>query len=85
MKAKKLLDSANQLAESKECDPQEIRQKQTNLELEVKTFTSKLKKRRELLKMAVSFYKNVTKVSLHFICDNFKLNLWNEMSAKMTM
>ena len=63
MKAKKLLDAGNQLAESKECDPSEVRQKQSNLEGEVKTFTSKLKKRREILKMAISFYKNVQKLS----------------------
>ena len=57
------MDSATHLAETKNCDPQEIKTKASQLENEVKTFTSKIKKRRELLKMAVSFYKNTQKVS----------------------
>ena len=62
MKAKKLFEGAVHLAEAKETDPVEVKEKQTNLENEHKAFTSKLKKRKELLKMAVSFYKNVHKV-----------------------
>ena len=64
IKSKKLIESATQLAESKECDPHDIKAKQSFLETEVKTFTGKLKKRRELLKMAVNFYKNSQKVIL---------------------
>jgi len=57
-----LIESAAQLAESKECDPHEIKSKASYLESEVKGFTAKLKKRRELLKMAVNFYRNSQKV-----------------------
>ncbi|XP_065656254.1 triple functional domain protein isoform X8 [Hydra vulgaris] len=63
LKAKKLLETAVHLAEKKECDPQEIKQKALQIETEVKLFTSKIKKRRELLKMAVSFYKNAQKLT----------------------
>ncbi|XP_066917707.1 kalirin-like isoform X10 [Clytia hemisphaerica] len=63
VKSKKLIESAAQLAESKECDPQDIKAKASFLESEVKNFTAKLKKRRELLKMAVNFYKNSQKLA----------------------
>ena len=61
-KAKKLLEGAIHLAEAKENDAGAVKEKQSNLENDHKAFTSKLKKRKELLKMAVSFYKNVHKV-----------------------
>ncbi|XP_057304422.1 triple functional domain protein-like isoform X4 [Hydractinia symbiolongicarpus] len=81
-KAKKLLETASQLAETKECDPNEIKLKASQLEIEVKAFTSKIKKRRELLKMAVSFFKNTQK--LNKATDKLKdeLHLETESSAE---
>uniref|UniRef100_H2XVV8 DH domain-containing protein n=1 Tax=Ciona intestinalis TaxID=7719 RepID=H2XVV8_CIOIN len=57
--AEKLLEAAEQLAQSGDCDPHEIFQVARNLEEQIRDFVRRVERRRNILDMSVSFNTNL--------------------------
>lgn len=71
--ADKLLEAAEQLAQTGECDPEEIFQAAHQLEDRIQDFVRRVEQRKILLDMSVSFHTHVKEVKLLLSCgDNFK-------------
>ena len=56
-RGKSLADSAAQLSDTKECNPEEIGALATEFEKELTEFTNRITTRKELLEMATNFFK----------------------------
>ena len=63
--ADKLLQAAEELAESGECDPQEIYNEARSLEQRMHVFLSRVERRRNLLELVIAFYTHVNEVGDH--------------------
>lgn len=63
--ADKLLEAAEQLAQTGECDPEEIYQAAHQLEDRIQDFVRRVEQRKILLDMSVSFHTHVKEVSFH--------------------
>ncbi|XP_054632408.1 kalirin-like isoform X3 [Dunckerocampus dactyliophorus] len=61
--AEKLLEAADQLAQSGECEEEEIYQAARDLELRMQAFIQKVEQRKMLLDLAVSFYTHTKELS----------------------
>lgn len=61
--ADKLLEAAEQLAQTGECDPEEIYQAAHQLEDRIQDFVRRVEQRKILLDMSVSFHTHVKEVS----------------------
>ncbi|XP_061642801.1 kalirin-like isoform X2 [Phyllopteryx taeniolatus] len=61
--AEKLLEAADQLAQSGECEEEEIYQAARELELRMQAFIQKVEQRKMLLDLAVSFYTHTKELS----------------------
>jgi kalirin len=61
--AAKLLEAARQLAQSGECNPEEIRKRVDYFEKRVQEFIARVNRRKGLLKLAVNFYSRTQKVN----------------------
>ncbi|KAK7880535.1 hypothetical protein WMY93_032837 [Mugilogobius chulae] len=62
--AEKLLEAADQLAQSGECEEEEIYQASRDLELRMQAFIQKVEQRKLLLDLAVSFYTHTKELSV---------------------
>lgn len=60
--ADKLLEAAEQLAQTGECDPEEIYQAAHQLEDRIQDFVRRVEQRKILLDMSVSFHTHVKEV-----------------------
>jgi len=60
--AAKLLEAARHLANSGECNPDEIRKRVDYFEKRVQEFIDRVNRRKALLKLAVNFYSRTQKV-----------------------
>ena len=81
-KGKALIESAVQLAESKECDPKEISDKASQLEAQVNSFEETVIRRKLILKMATNFFQCTDKVWVilriySIISENTFNTVWN--------
>lgn len=65
--ADKLLEAAEQLAQTGECDPEEIYQAAHQLEDRIQDFVRRVEQRKILLDMSVSFHTHVKEVTLHMM------------------
>ncbi|KAL7984586.1 hypothetical protein Chor_003156 [Crotalus horridus] len=72
--ADKLLEAAEQLAQTGECDPEEIYQAAHQLEDRIQDFVRRVEQRKILLDMSVSFHTHVKEVSKTI--NNFRIFLW---------
>lgn len=63
--ADKLLEAAEQLAQTGECDPEEIYQAAHQLEDRIQDFVRRVEQRKILLDMSVSFHTHVKEVMHH--------------------
>lgn len=61
--ADKLLEAAEQLAQTGECDPEEIYQAAHQLEDRIQDFVRRVEQRKVLLDMSVAFHTHVKEVS----------------------
>lgn len=61
--ADKLLEAAEQLAQTGECDPEEIYQAAHQLEDRIQDFVRRVEQRKILLDMSVSFHTHVKEVN----------------------
>lgn len=64
--ADKLLEAAEQLAQTGECDPEEIYQAAHQLEDRIQDFVRRVEQRKVLLDMSVAFHTHVKEVLLRF-------------------
>ncbi|XP_068458153.1 kalirin-like isoform X2 [Clinocottus analis] len=62
--AEKLLEAADQLAQSGECEEDEIYQAARDLELRMQAFIQRVEQRKQLLDLAVSFYTHTKELSV---------------------
>ncbi|KAM9767056.1 LOW QUALITY PROTEIN: kalirin RhoGEF kinase b [Menidia menidia] len=62
--AEKLLEAADQLAQSGECEEEEIYQASRDLELRMQAFIQRVEQRKLLLDLAVSFYTHTKELSV---------------------
>lgn len=62
--ADKLLEAAEQLAQTGECDPEEIYKAARHLEVRIQDFVRRVEQRKLLLDMSVSFHTHAKEVSL---------------------
>ncbi|XP_078619950.1 kalirin-like isoform X2 [Branchiostoma floridae x Branchiostoma japonicum] len=62
--ADKLLEAAEQLAQTGECDPQEIYQAARHLEDRIHDFVTRVERRKALLDMSVSFHTHIKELSV---------------------
>ena len=65
--ADKLLEAADELAQTGECDPQEIFREARHLKDRMQNFLSRVEKRRNVLDLSVIFYNHVKEVRA-FLC-----------------
>lgn len=63
--ADKLLEAAEQLAQTGECDPEEIYQAAHQLEDRIQDFVRRVERRKVLLDMSVAFHTHVKEVCVH--------------------
>uniref|UniRef100_A0ACB8G2G0 Uncharacterized protein n=1 Tax=Sphaerodactylus townsendi TaxID=933632 RepID=A0ACB8G2G0_9SAUR len=71
--ADKLLEAAEQLAQTGECDPEEIYKAARHLEVRIQDFVRRVEQRKLLLDMSVSFHTHTKEtananLSPHLIC-----------------
>lgn len=66
--ADKLLEAAEQLAQTGECDPEEIYQAAHQLEDRIQDFVRRVEQRKVLLDMSVAFHTHVKEVCVPFLC-----------------
>lgn len=64
--ADKLLEAAEQLAQTGECDPEEIYKAARHLEVRIQDFVRRVEQRKLLLDMSVSFHTHTKEVNLPF-------------------
>ncbi len=69
--ADKLLEAAEQLAQTGECDPEEIYKAARHLEVRIQDFVRRVEHRKLLLDMSVSFHTHTKEVSLTQTCFLF--------------
>lgn len=62
--ADKLLEAAEQLAQTGECDPEEIYKAARHLEVRIQDFVRRVEQRKLLLDMSVSFHTHTKEVRL---------------------
>lgn len=62
--ADKLLEAAEQLAQTGECDPEEIYQAAHQLEDRIQDFVRRVEQRKVLLDMSVAFHTHVKEVCI---------------------
>lgn len=62
--ADKLLEAAEQLAQTGECDPEEIYQAAHQLEDRIQDFVRRVEQRKVLLDMSVAFHTHVKEVGM---------------------
>lgn len=80
--ADKLLEAAEQLAQTGECDPEEIYKAARHLEVRIQDFVRRVEHRKLLLDMSVSFHTHTKEVGLTNILRypaaacGFYLNEW---------
>uniref|UniRef100_A0AAV2LC82 Uncharacterized protein n=1 Tax=Knipowitschia caucasica TaxID=637954 RepID=A0AAV2LC82_KNICA len=77
--AEKLLEAADQLAQSGECQEEEIYQASRDLELRMQAFIQKVEQRKLLLDLAVSFYTHTKELSVWM--DGLQKQLSSELVA----
>lgn len=65
--ADKLLEAAEQLAQTGECDPEEIYKAARHLEVRIQDFVRRVEQRKLLLDMSVSFHTHTKEVSLPLV------------------
>lgn len=63
--ADKLLEAAEQLAQTGECDPEEIYQAAHQLEDRIQDFVRRVERRKVLLDMSVAFHTHVKEVCVN--------------------
>lgn len=63
--ADKLLEAAEQLAQTGECDPEEIYKAARHLEVRIQDFVRRVEHRKLLLDMSVSFHTHTKEVGTH--------------------
>lgn len=63
--ADKLLEAAEQLAQTGECDPEEIYKAARHLEVRIQDFVRRVEQRKLLLDMSVSFHTHTKEVRTH--------------------
>lgn len=89
--ADKLLEAAEQLAQTGECDPEEIYQAAHQLEDRIQDFVRRVEQRKVLLDMSVAFHTHVKevlqRVSLYFflICCRLFSNTVRISSIKVLL
>lgn len=71
--ADKLLEAAEQLAQTGECDPEEIYQAAHQLEDRIQDFVRRVEQRKILLDMSVSFHTHVKEVRHHLMMTKYNL------------
>lgn len=64
--ADKLLEAAEQLAQTGECDPEEIYKAARHLEVRIQDFVRRVEQRKLLLDMSVSFHTHTKEVNYPF-------------------
>lgn len=69
--ADKLLEAAEQLAQTGECDPEEIYQAAHQLEDRIQDFVRRVEQRKVLLDMSVAFHTHVKEVLQRFSLNVF--------------
>uniref|UniRef100_A0A672SKY1 Kalirin RhoGEF kinase n=1 Tax=Sinocyclocheilus grahami TaxID=75366 RepID=A0A672SKY1_SINGR len=69
--ADKLLEAAEQLAQTGECDPEEIYKAARHLEVRIQDFVRRVEQRKLLLDMSVSFHTHTKEVRLTHIPGSF--------------
>ncbi|KAF3833685.1 hypothetical protein F7725_024889 [Dissostichus mawsoni] len=74
--ADKLLEAAEQLAQTGECDPEEIYQAAHQLEDRIQDFVRRVEQRKVLLDMSVAFHTHVKEVGRVTVLMNVLLQLW---------
>ena len=72
--ADKLLAAADELAQTGECDPQEIYSEARLLEERMNNFLTRVERRRNLLDMSVAFYTHTKEVNMAFL---YMFVLWD--------
>ncbi|CAB1435922.1 unnamed protein product [Pleuronectes platessa] len=77
--AEKLLEAADQLAQSGECEEEEIYQAARDLELRMQAFIQRVEQRKLLLDLAVSFYTHTKELSAWM--DGLQKQLSSELSV----
>lgn len=65
--ADKLLEAAEQLAQTGECDPEEIYQAAHQLEDRIQDFVRRVEQRKVLLDMSVAFHTHVKEVCISLL------------------
>lgn len=66
--ADKLLEAAEQLAQTGECDPEEIYKAARHLEVRIQDFVRRVEQRKLLLDMSVSFHTHTKEVRGEKLC-----------------
>ncbi len=72
--ADKLLEAAEQLAQTGECDPEEIYKAARHLEVRIQDFVRRVEQRKLLLDMSVSFHTHTKEVRLTHIPGGLQRN-----------
>lgn len=67
--ADKLLEAAEQLAQTGECDPEEIYKAARHLEVRIQDFVRRVEQRKLLLDMSVSFHTHTKEVRGERLCS----------------
>ena len=73
--AEKLLQAAEELAHTGECNPEEIYGVAQRLDSHISSFAARVQQRHRLLNMAVLFYTHEKEVSLAIYFNGFALGL----------
>ena len=74
--ADKLLAAADELAQTGECDPQEIYREARQLEERMHSFLTRVERRRALLDMATAFYTHTKEVRFQSWNQGISAILW---------
>uniref|UniRef100_A0A3Q2PBP2 Kalirin RhoGEF kinase b n=1 Tax=Fundulus heteroclitus TaxID=8078 RepID=A0A3Q2PBP2_FUNHE len=86
--AEKLLEAADQLAQSGECEEEEIYQAARDLELRMQAFIQRVEQRKLLLDLAVSFYthtKEVTRTAMETLTGGLGFSNPDPQEAAMSV
>ncbi|XDV31063.1 hypothetical protein PO909_033836 [Leuciscus waleckii] len=68
--ADKLLEAAEQLAQTGECDPEEIYKAARHLEVRIQDFVRRVEQRKLLLDMSVSFHTHTKELPIRHLCES---------------
>lgn len=75
--ADKLLEAAEQLAQTGECDPEEIYKAARHLEVRIQDFVRRVEQRKLLLDMSVSFHTHTKEVNFPLVFQFLLAPLYN--------